>query len=178
MDPTEPNPSVRPSGRTKLAIAAGGFALAGLASGLAISAMGAGAATSPTGAVTAAAASGSGSTTAPPSGSGSSTGPGTMAGGCALPDSGTVTAVGATSVTIQTSTATTTYAVTSQSDIDKNGESQLSALAVGDKVTFSTTSSSTPTIDRLHAGNAAQDRPAGTPPAGAPQPSTGSGSSA
>lgn len=74
--------------------------------------------------------------------------------------SGTVTAVGTSSITIKTSTATTTYAVSSSSDFDKNGESQLSKLAVGDAVTFSTTTSgSTVTIDKLHAGNETLDRP-------------------
>nr|MDA8047384.1 hypothetical protein [Actinomycetota bacterium] len=76
----------------------------------------------------------------------------TTANGCSggLSDSGTVTAVGASSVTIDGKT----YAVTSSSDIDKNGEATLSDLKVGDKVTFSTVSAaSTPTIDKLHAGN-------------------------
>jgi hypothetical protein len=81
-----------------------------------------------------------------------------------LPKSGTVTAVGSNSVTIDG----TTYSVTGNSDIDKNGEAKLSDLAVGDKVTFSTVAgAATPTIDRLHAGNEALDRPAGPPP-GAP----------
>ena len=76
------------------------------------------------------------------------------------PNSGTVTAVGSNSVTIDGKT----YAVTSSSDIDKNGEATLSNLAVGDKVTFSTVASaSTPTIDKLHAGSEALDRPAGPP---------------
>ena len=74
--------------------------------------------------------------------------------------SGTVTAVGTSSVTIKTSSATTTYAVSSSSDIDKNGESQLSKLVVGDAVTFSTTTSGTTvSIDKLHAGNEALNRP-------------------
>jgi preprotein translocase subunit YajC len=78
--------------------------------------------------------------------------------------SGTVTAVGSSSVTIQTSSATTTYAVTSTSDVDKNGEATLSDLAVGDAVTFSTvTTNGTTAIDKLHAGNAALDMPAGGP---------------
>ncbi|HET6812139.1 MAG TPA: hypothetical protein VFH50_14135 [Acidimicrobiales bacterium] len=94
-----------------------------------------------------------------------------------LPKSGTVTAVGSNTVTIDG----TTYSVTSNSDIDKNGEAKLSDLAVGDKVTFGTVAgASTPTIDRLHAGNEALDRPAGPPP-GAPggpgQSGTGSSSS-
>lgn len=78
-----------------------------------------------------------------------------------LPDSGTVTAVGSSSVTIDGKA----YAVTSNSDIDKNGEASLSALAVGDKVTYSTVSgAATPTIDKLHAGNESLDRPSGPPP--------------
>ena len=80
-----------------------------------------------------------------------------------LPKSGTVTAVGSNSVSIDG----TTYAVTSSTDIDKNGEATLSDLKVGDKVTFSTVSSaSTATIDKLHAGSEALDRPSGPPPGG------------
>lgn len=90
-----------------------------------------------------------------------------------LPNSGTVTAVGSSSVTIDGKT----YAVTSNSDIDKNGEATLSQLAVGDAVTFSTDpSASTPTIDKLHAGNESLDRPTGPPPGGAPG-AAGNGSS-
>ncbi len=86
-----------------------------------------------------------------------------------LPKSGTVTSVGTDSVTIDG----TVYAVTSSSDIDKNGESTLSSLAVGDKVTFSTVASdSTPTIDKLHAGSESLDRPTG-----GPSSSSGHGSS-
>ena len=81
--------------------------------------------------------------------------------------SGTVTAVGTSSVTIKTPTGTTTYAVSSTSDIDKNGEAKLSNLVVGDAVRFSTTTSgSTVTIDKLHAGNEALDRPQGGPTGG------------
>ena len=98
--------------------------------------------------------------------------PGMPHGQCHLPDSGTVTAIGSNSVTIDGKT----YTVTSSSDIDKNGEATLSSLAVGDKVTFSTVASaSTPTIDRLHAGNEALNRPNGPPP-GAPAPSGNSSS--
>jgi len=90
--------------------------------------------------------------------SGSTSGP--PAGAPTLPKSGTVTAVGADSVTIDG----TTYAVISSSDIDKNGEATLSSLAVGDTVTFSTVSTaSSPTIDKLHAGSEALDRPTGPP---------------
>ena len=86
-----------------------------------------------------------------------------------LPKSGTVTAVGTDSVTIDG----TVYAVTSSSDIDKNGEATLSSLAVGDKVTFSTVASELPpTIDKLHAGNESLDRPTG-----GPSSSSGHGSS-
>ena len=103
-------------------------------------------------------ASGS-ATSAPPSGTPATTSPG-------LPLSGTVTAVGASTVTI----GTTTYTVGTTSDIDKNGESTLSSLAVGDAVTFSTaTSGSVTSIDKLHAGSETLDRPTGggTPPTGA-----------
>jgi hypothetical protein len=77
-----------------------------------------------------------------------------------LTNSGTVTAVGSNSVTIDGKA----YVVGSNSDIDKNGESSVSNLAVGDKVIFSTdTSTSTPTIDKLHTGNESLNRPAGRP---------------
>jgi hypothetical protein len=80
-------------------------------------------------------------------------------GGHGLDLSGTVTAVGGDTVTIKTSTSTTTYKVDSNSDIDKNGEAQLSSLAVGDAVRFSV-GSGTKTIDKLHAGDETKDRPA------------------
>jgi hypothetical protein len=89
--------------------------------------------------------------------------------------SGTVTAVGSASVTIKTSTATTQYAVNSTSDIDKNGEAKLSDLKVGDAVTFNTvTTNGKVTIDKLHSGDEAKNRPVG-PPGGQPwqQPSAG-----
>ena len=93
-----------------------------------------------------------------------------------LAESGTVTAVGSGDVTIKTSTATTTYAVTSTSDIDKNGEAALSDLVVGDAVRFSTvTSNGTTSIDKLHAGNEQLDMPHGGgpgPDGGAPPSST------
>lgn len=110
----------------------------------------------------------SSSTGSPPSGAPMGTHPSGAPAG--LPDSGTVTAVGTNSVTIDGKV----YAVTSGSDIDKNGEATLSDLATGDKVTFSTVSgASTPTIDKLHAGNEALDRPSGPPPG----PSSGGTSS-
>jgi hypothetical protein len=80
--------------------------------------------------------------------------------GGSLDQSGTVTAVGGDSVTIKTSSATTTYKVDSSSDIDKNGEAQLSNLVVGDAVRFSVRSGTT-TIDKLHAGDEAKDMPSG-----------------
>ena len=71
--------------------------------------------------------------------------------------SGTVTAVGASTVTI----GTTSYPVTGTTDIDKNGEATLSSLAVGDSVTFSTvTSGGVTSVDKLHAGSETLDRPA------------------
>jgi hypothetical protein len=77
-----------------------------------------------------------------------------------LDHTGTVTAVGANGVTIKTSTGTTTYAVISASDIDKNGEAKLSDLKVGDAVRFSVaTVNGKATIGILHAGNEALDRP-------------------
>ena len=80
--------------------------------------------------------------------------------------SGTVTAVGASSVTIKTASATATYTVNTSSDIDKNGEAKLSDLKAGDAVTFSVDSTGK-TIDKLHAGNESLDRPQGAP-SGAP----------
>ena len=92
-------------------------------------------------------------------------GPGGHGGGLDL--SGTVTAVGTSSVTIKTSSGTTAYAVTASSDIDKNGEATLSQLKAGDAVRFSVTSSTSKQIDKLHAGDEAKDMPQGAPP-GAP----------
>jgi hypothetical protein len=81
-------------------------------------------------------------------------------GGFRLDHTGTVTAVGTNSVTIKESTATTTYAVSSTSDIDKNGEAKLSDLKAGDKVIFSVvTVSGKKTIGILHSGNEALNRP-------------------
>jgi hypothetical protein len=108
--------------------------------------------------------------------------------GQGLSQSGTVTAVGASSVTIRSSSGTTTtYAVVADSDIDKNGEAKLSNLAVGDKVTFDyVTSGTTKTIGHLHAGSEALDRPTpdgngpgsghlpGAGPLGAPGSNSGS----
>ena len=76
--------------------------------------------------------------------------------------SGTVTAVGSSSVTIRTSSGTTTYQVDSNSDIDKNGEAQLSSLKAGDAVRFSVRSGNV--IAVLHAGNEALDHPQGPGP--------------
>jgi hypothetical protein len=101
-----------------------------------------------------------------------------------LDQTGAVTAVGADSVTIKTSTANTTYVVNSDSDIDKNGEAKLSDLKVGDAVRFSAaTISGKPTIVVLHAGNEALNHPQHGPgDAGhdfrgpQPQPSASTGS--
>jgi hypothetical protein len=78
--------------------------------------------------------------------------------------SGTVTALGSGSVTIKTATATTTYTVPSTADIDKNGEATLSALAVGDAVTFSVEDTNAKQIDKLHAGDEARNMPSGSAP--------------
>ena len=93
-------------------------------------------------------------------------------GGDALDLSGTVTAVGSTSVTVKTSTATTTYTVDSSSDIDKSGEAKLADVKVGDAVTFSVTGT---TIEKLHAGDETKNVP--TPDAADPSdtPDTSSG---
>jgi hypothetical protein len=95
-------------------------------------------------------------------------------GGHALSLSGTVTAVGSSTVTIKTSSGTTTYTVTSNSDIDKNGEASLKSLVVGDAVRFSVTSSNATQIDKLHAGDEAKDMPQ----RGGPPPQNGSGTAA
>jgi cell wall-associated NlpC family hydrolase len=79
--------------------------------------------------------------------------------GRALDLSGTVTDVAAKAVTIKTSSGTKTYSVDANSDVDKNGEAQLSDLKVGDVVHFSVTSGGA--IDKLHAGSEALDRPSG-----------------
>ena len=77
-----------------------------------------------------------------------------------LDRTGTVTKVGTDSVTIKTSAGTTAYAVTSNSDIDKNGEAKLSDLKPGDAVRFSVvTVNGQATIGILHAGNEALNRP-------------------
>jgi hypothetical protein len=75
--------------------------------------------------------------------------------------SGTVTAVGTASVTIKTAAGPTEYAVTSSSDIDKNGEAALSSLAAGDAVTFSVDNGNAKQIDKLHAGDEAKNQPQG-----------------
>ena len=172
-------------------------AAAGLAAGVTLGGLGiANAATSGSSASSGSSSSSSTSPTSPaspaygggaPPGTAPSAPGGAPPGGAyhGLPLSGTVSAVGTDSVTIKTSTATTTYAVTSSSDIDKNGEATLSDLAPGDAVTFSTTTSgTTASIDKLHAGSEALDRPTGppdgmggNPPAGAQAPS-GAGTTA
>lgn len=152
--------------RTATALLAAGLLGGGLAGGYIVSNAATTSSPSVSASPSAGGSSSSPSTTAPGSSSGS--GSGSMAHGCALPNSGTVTAVGASTVTIDGKV----YAVTSSSDIDKSGESSLSKLAVGDKVTFSTVAgASTPTIDRLHTGDESLNRPAGGPHDG-PPPST------
>jgi hypothetical protein len=91
-------------------------------------------------------------------------------GGFGLGLTGTLTAVGSSSVTIKTAQGTTAYAVTSTSDIDKNGEAQLSDLKVGDVVKFSVTQSNAKQIDKLHAGDEAKNMPQRR--GGAPAPSS------
>jgi hypothetical protein len=130
-------------------------AVSGVAAGVAIT----------WGVVSANAASAGSGTAANPAGSGSSSSavqPGFRHHGGGLGSSGTVTAVGSSSVTIKTSSGTKTYKVTSASDIDKNGEAKLSDLKVGDAVRFDTqTVSGATVIDHLHAGSEALDRPTG-----------------
>jgi hypothetical protein len=77
-----------------------------------------------------------------------------------LDHTGTVTKVGTNSVTIKSGSTATTYAVTSNSDIDKNGEAKLSDLKVGDAVRFSVvTVNGKATIGILHSGNEALNMP-------------------
>jgi hypothetical protein len=76
---------------------------------------------------------------------------------------GTVTAVGAKSVTIKGNGAAKTYAVDANSDIDKNGEAKLSDLKAGDAVRFALRPG-TSTIAVLHSGDEARDRPGGPCP--------------
>ena len=141
-----------------------GLKIALIGAGIAVGAIGATA----IGANAATTTSGSATSSSSTSSSTAGTLPPPPGGGYHVPGmSGTVTAVGSSSVTIKTSSGTTTYAVTSASDIDKNGEAQLSNLVVGDAVTFNVMPNSATTINKLHAGDEAKDRPAG-PPAGAP----------
>jgi hypothetical protein len=85
---------------------------------------------------------------------------------------GTVTSVGTSSVTIKTSSgAIKTYKVDASSDIDKNGEAQLSSLAAGDAVRYSLLRG-TNTIDKLHAGSEAKDAPSRPPAPNAAAPNT------
>ncbi|HEY5025029.1 MAG TPA: hypothetical protein VII76_08640 [Acidimicrobiales bacterium] len=159
-----------------------GFALLGVGAvggGIASTAMSASAApTTTTTGTTGTAGSSTSSTTAPTSGRQR---PGTPP-GPALPLQGTITAVGASSATIKTSSDTETYEVTSSSDIEKNGKSTLSALAVGDMVGFSTvTTDGTTAIDTLVAGGCGPGNGpganAGTGTGAPPNGANGSGSS-
>jgi hypothetical protein len=149
-EPIAPKP--RRGVRTGLKVA---LVSAGIAAGaVGATALGASAATSTSGSAT------TGAATAAYSVSGGSTAP-TGGGTYHVPElSGTVTAVGSGTVTIKTSSATTTYTVTSASDIDKNGEARLSDLVAGDAVTFNVMPNSATTINKLHAGDEAKDRPA------------------
>ena len=152
-------PTTTKPGRKAKRIIVGVIAGGVITSGLAFGAVSANAATTSTGTAATATA------TDAPAPSGTSHGH-----GHGLDLSGTVTAVGTGSVTIKTATATTEYAVSATSDIDKNGEATLSDLVVGDAVTFSTTTTttanSTTTVDKLHAGNEALNKPSGPPQAG------------
>ena len=164
MQPNEwtppPIPASRPAGaprrRRRAVVAGASLAGAGVVAGVIVG-----------GTVLSSAA-----TTSPTPGSSSSTAqaPKRHGPGGGLPLTGTVTAVGSSSVTIKTSSATTTYQVESNSDIDKNGEAQLSSLKPGDAVRFSVTDGNV--IDILHAGDEALDRPQGPGPDG---PGNGSG---
>jgi hypothetical protein len=97
-------------------------------------------------------------------------GPGGPMGRMQAMQAGTVTAVGAKSVAIKTTSGTKTYAVDASSDIDKSGEAQLSDLKVGDAVHFAVRPGSS-TIAVIHAGDEAKNRPAFGP--GGPCPGGG-----
>lgn len=166
----QPHKETEPGGRRRLnKVVVSGLALlgvGGVAGGVASMALSSGVATAAT-TTTAPASSGTSGSSSSGSSSSSSTGtsvtpqpggrgPGAPPGGVALPLHGTVTAVGASSVTIKTTSGTETYVVTDSSSIDKNGKATLSALAVGDDVAFSTvTTDGTTAIDKLIAGNMA-----------------------
>jgi len=68
------------------------------------------------------------------------------------PLTGTVTAVGTDTVGIKTSTATTTYSVTSTTHIEKNGKAALADVKVGDTVFFATTTTGGTVIANLFDG--------------------------
>jgi hypothetical protein len=92
--------------------------------------------------------------TAGPGGFGGPGGPGRGGPGFAgvRPLTGTVTAVGTDTVGIKTSTATTTYSVTSTTRIEKNGKAKLTDVKVGDTVFFSTTTTGGTVIVNLFDG--------------------------
>jgi hypothetical protein len=87
--------------------------------------------------------------------------------------SGTVTAISGSSVTIQTSSGTKTYTVTSSTHLQRNGSTvSLSSFQVGDSVVGSTTTSGGSLLNDLLAGMR------GTPAGSAPDAGSGSGSGA
>jgi hypothetical protein len=92
--------------------------------------------------------------TAGPGGFGGPGGPGRGGPGFAgvRPLTGTVTAVGTDTVGIKTSTATTTYSVTSTTRIEKNGKATLTDVKVGDTVFFATTTTGGTVIANLFDG--------------------------
>jgi hypothetical protein len=151
----QPAPPRRRSGLARKVALIGTGLVAGAALAGTVSAQAATTSSSPTPTATS-------STPAQPGGGGQSGGTALAPGG-SLSLTGTVTAVGTSTVTIKTASGTTAYTVTSSSDIDKNGEATLSALTVGDTVSFSTTATGGTVIDKLHAGNQQLDWPQGAP---------------
>jgi hypothetical protein len=92
--------------------------------------------------------------------------------------SGTVTAVGSSSVTVRTSSGAATYAVTSASQIIRNGQSvSLSAVQAGDAVFAHVYPvNGKMTVERLFAGTSATaNNGPGGPPPGTPNNGTQSG---
>lgn len=83
---------------------------------------------------------------------------------------GTLTAVGSSSVTVRTSSGTATYAVTSASELVRNGQRvSLSGLKTGEAVLVHVYPLNGKTVvERLFAGALPQGGPGGLPPGGQP----------
>jgi hypothetical protein len=82
---------------------------------------------------------------------------------------GTLTAIGSSTVSVRTSSGTATYAVTSSSELVRNGQQvALSGLRTGESVLLHVYPLNGRTVvERLFAGTLPQGGPGGVPPAGA-----------